>query len=103
MAPVRRVDITSGDVVVLMNKNKLPLFLTPKEVQNLKWNPLNFYPTITVFWFGSVIAPVMNLKSKTSRKQYEDEERKVQKKIEGEQIFVGQKYQIPTVNLFEII
>ena len=47
----------SGDVVVLMDKNKQPIFVEPKNDQEWKWNPLNFFPTITVFRFVTETGP----------------------------------------------
>ena len=61
------VDNSSGDVVVLMDNNKQPIFVEPKNVRMWKWNPINFFPTITVFWFVTLLAPIEKLKTKLSQ------------------------------------
>ena len=63
------VNNNSGDVVVLMDKNKQPIFVEPKNVQKWKWNPLNFFPTITVFRFVTETAPDMKCKNKALSSQ----------------------------------
>jgi len=72
------VDNRSGDIVVLMDKNNRPIYVEPSNEQYWEFGILNLYPRLVVF-----------------RKQYEEVgNEKVEKKIEGERVFRGQKYKV---------
>lgn len=76
------VDNQSGDIVVLMDRNNRPIYVEPSNEQFWEFSLLDLYPRLVVF-----------------RKQYEEVgNEKVEKKIEGERVFRGQKYKMPKDN-----
>ena len=47
----RWVDNSSGDVVILVTRNKQPVFLEPSNEQLLQWSWRDFLPSLTLFRF----------------------------------------------------
>ena len=47
----RWVDNTSGDVVILVTRNKQPVFLEPSNQQLWQWSWRDFHPSLTLFRF----------------------------------------------------
>ena len=43
------VENKSGDIVILMDKNKRPIHLEPKNEHLWQFSSLDFYPTMSVF------------------------------------------------------
>lgn len=47
----RWVENSSGDVVVLLTRNKQPVFLEPSNEQLWQWSWRDFLPSLTLFRF----------------------------------------------------
>ena len=47
----RWVDNSSGDVVILVTRNKQPVFLEPSNQQLWQWSWRDFLPSLTLFRF----------------------------------------------------